>query len=200
MQDGRRKLMFLLAAEAKRAQWVLTRSSSFSPPLSHLFCLPQLIHIITPFNRGQAVKDPITEVKHAFHNFSVDLRVWTTNFMWKCIEIGGESMRGVEWRGVGWRRGGEVWEWKALSECKGQSRESASASSVNVIARMWKMRRRGSRAKRKVRACLTQNNWLEDGLIRPLNQLPSLSFSFFSHSFFSLCLLFHLLHSFTSVL
>lgn len=57
------------------------------------------------------------------------------------------------------------------------------------------MRRRGSRAERKVRACLTQNNWLEDGLIRPLNQLPSLSlFSFFS----SLCLLFHPLYSFTS--
>ena len=65
--------------------------------LSHLFRRPQLIHIVTPFNRGQAVKDPITEVKHTFHIFSVDLRVWTTNFMWKCIEIGGEFMCGVEW-------------------------------------------------------------------------------------------------------
>lgn len=39
------------------------------------------------------------------------------------------------------------------------------------------MRRRGSRAERKVRARLAQNNWLEDGLIRPLNQLPSLPLS-----------------------
>ncbi len=70
---------------------------SLSLALSHLFCLRQLIHIVTPFNRGQAVKDPITEVKHTFHIFSVDLKVWTTNFMWKCIEIGGEFMRGVEW-------------------------------------------------------------------------------------------------------
>lgn len=29
----------------------------------------------------------------------MDLKVWTTNFMWKCIEIGGELMRGVEWSG-----------------------------------------------------------------------------------------------------
>lgn len=66
------------------------------------------------------------------------------------------------------------------------------------------MRRRGSRAERKVRARLTQNNWLEDGLIRPLNQLPSLSLSLFSPAFFSLalslfflslCLLFHPLGS-----
>lgn len=68
-------------------------------PLSHVFCLPQLIHIVTPFNRGQAVKDPITEVKRTFHISSVDLKVWTTNFMWKCIEIGGEFMRGVVWSG-----------------------------------------------------------------------------------------------------
>lgn len=37
----------------------------------------------------------------------MDLRVWTTNFMWKCIEIGGEFMHGVEWSGVEWRRGEE---------------------------------------------------------------------------------------------
>lgn len=66
--------------------------------LGHLFYLPQLIHIVTPFNRGQAVKDPITEVKHTFHIFSVDSRVWTTNFMLKCIEIRGEFMCGVEGR------------------------------------------------------------------------------------------------------
>lgn len=56
--------------------------------------------------------------------------------MWKRIEIGGEFMRGVEWsgreEGIRWRG----WGGKALSEWKGQSRESASASSVNVIARM----------------------------------------------------------------
>lgn len=54
------------------------------------------------------------------------------------------------------------------------------------------MKRRGSRAERKVRACLTQNNWLEDGLIRPLNQLtphPPFSLSPFSRSayFFTSC-------------
>lgn len=183
--------MFFLPVETK-AQWTSCTLSA-SPPLPHthfhLFRLPQLIHIVTPFNRGQAVKDPITEVKHTFQIFSVDFRVWTTNFMWKCIEIGGGFMRGAKsverrerWRG---------WGGKAQSEWKGQSWESASASSVNVIARMWKMRRRGSRAERKVRACLTQNNWLEDGLIRPLNQLPSLSlltpsfFAFFFPLFYS---------------
>lgn len=59
--------------------------------------------------------------------------------MWKCIEIGGEFMRGMEAerRGGGKKRWkGEVGGGKALSEWKGQSRESASASSVNVIARM----------------------------------------------------------------
>lgn len=99
----------------------------------------------------------------------------------------GLKERRERWRGSGG---------KALSEWKGQSQEPASASSVNVIERMWKMRRRGSRAERKVRACLTQNNWLEDGLIRPLNQLPSL----FSPFILSLCLLSHLLYSFTSEL
>lgn len=83
--------------------WQLKPKSTvcLTPPLtvSHLFCLPQLIHIVTPFNRGQAVKDPITEVKHTFHISSVDLKVWTTNFMWKCIEIGGGFMRGAVWSG-----------------------------------------------------------------------------------------------------
>lgn len=153
--------------------------------LSHLFCRPQLIHIVTPFNRGQAVKDPITEVKHTFHIFSADLRVWTTNFMWKCIEIGGEFMRGVEWSGGEEGKGGEVGEGRLCQNGRARVGESASASSVNVIARMWKMRRQGSRAERKVRACLTQNNWLEDGLIRPLNQLPSLFLSPFSRSAYS---------------
>lgn len=106
----------------------------------------------------------------------------------------------MEWSGEERRERWRGWGGKALSEWKGQSRESASASSVNVIARMWKMRRRGSRAERKVRACLTQNNWLEDGLIRPLNQLRSLFlFCFFLFLFFSLSLLFHLFYSFTSV-
>lgn len=105
-------------------------------PAPILFALPQLIHIVTPFNRGQAVKDPITEVKPTFHIFSVDVRAWTTDFMWMCIEIGGEFMRGVEWR-----RGEEGRRWrgcvgKVVSEWKGQTRESARASSVNVIARM----------------------------------------------------------------
>lgn len=98
-----------------RDQKVLLDSNSFlSPRLaltrSHLFCRPRLIHAVTPFNRGQAVKDPITEVKHTFHVPSVDLRVWTTNFMWKCIEIGGEFMRGAsgaEWSGVEWSGGEE---------------------------------------------------------------------------------------------
>lgn len=96
---------------------------------------------------------------------------------------------GVEARRERWRG----WGGKALSGWKGQSREPASASSVNVIERMWKMRRRGSRAEQKVRACLTQNNWLEDGLIRPLNQLPSLfSLFFLTLPIFSPSLLFHL--------
>lgn len=92
VEDSGRELMFFLAAETKK------RCESLSLPLtlSHPFCLPQLIHIVTPFNRGQAVKDPITEVKHTFHVPSVDSKVRTTNFMWKCIEIGGEFMRGVE--------------------------------------------------------------------------------------------------------
>lgn len=98
MEDGGRELVFFLAAETKKPH------SSLSLSLCHPFCLPQLIHIVTPFNRGQAVKDPITEVKHTFHIFSVDLKVWTTNFMWKCIEIGGEFMRGVEWSGEEERR------------------------------------------------------------------------------------------------
>lgn len=169
----------------------LTHSFTFSPSLAvaYPFFLPQLIHVVTPFNRGQAVKDPITGTKRTFHISSVDSAVRTTNFMLKCTEIGGEFMRG-----------GEGWRGKALSEWKGQSRESASASSVNVIARMWKMRWRGSQVKRKVRACLTQNNWLEDGLIRPLNQLPLVSFSF-SHSLSFLArLLFHLFYSSTSAL
>lgn len=98
------------------------------------------------------------------------------------VEMGSLSMREVEWIGEG-----------TLSEWKGQSCESGRASSVNVIARMWKMRRLGSWAERKVRARLTQNNWLENGLIRPLNQRPPLSllslFFFLIHTlFFSLCL------------
>lgn len=131
--------MFFLAAETKKhcGSHALFLRLLLSLTLSHLFCLPQLIHIVTPFNRGQAVKDPITEVKHTFHIFSADFRVWTTNFMWKCIEIGGEFMRGSEWSGVEERRGRwRGWGGKALSEWNGQSRESASASSVNVIARM----------------------------------------------------------------
>lgn len=101
-----------MAQESWCFSWQLKPKSTagLTPPLtlSHLFCLRQLIHIVTPFNRGQAVKDPITEVKHTFHIFSVDLKVWTTNFMWKCIEIGSEFMRRVEW----WRggKGGEVGE------------------------------------------------------------------------------------------
>lgn len=100
MEDGGRKLMFFLAAETKKRCGSHALFLPLLLSLSHLFCLPQLIHIVTPFNRGQAVKDPITEVKHTFHIFSVDLRVWTTNFMWKCIEIGDEFRRGVEWSGV----------------------------------------------------------------------------------------------------
>lgn len=130
----------------------------------------------------------------------LDSRVQPTNLMLKCTEIGGEFIHGVEQSGEWERRGRwRGWSEKSLSEGKGQSRESASASSVNVIARMWKMRCRGSRAKRKVRACLTQNNWLEDGLIRPLNQLPLVPFPFFP-VFYLLCLLFHIFYSLKSVL
>lgn len=102
--------MFFLAAKAKNQHGSHAPSRSPSLPLCHLFRLPQLIHIVTPFNRGQAVKDPITEVKRTFHIFSVDSRVRTTNFMLKCIEIGGEFMRGVEWSGGEEGEGGEVGE------------------------------------------------------------------------------------------
>lgn len=70
MEAARRKLLFfvLLAAGTTTYLWVSSVSRC------HPFCL-QLIHTITPFNRGQAVKDPITEVKHTFHIFSGDLSV-----------------------------------------------------------------------------------------------------------------------------
>lgn len=71
MEDGGRKLMFFLAAETKKHCGC--HALVLPLLLSHLFCLPQLIHIVTPFNRGQAVKDPITEVKRTFHIFSADL-------------------------------------------------------------------------------------------------------------------------------
>lgn len=68
--DGRRQetVMFSLASDPEKARRASRTSSlrlSRSFPIHSLF--PGLIHAVTPFNRGQAVKDPITEVKHTFH-------------------------------------------------------------------------------------------------------------------------------------
>lgn len=105
--------------------------------LSHLSCPPQLIHAVTPFNRGQAVKDPITEVRNTFHVFSAERE--SADYKFYVEKRIGKRRRVHAWsreRRRGGGKGGAGRGGSALSEWKGQSRESASASSVNVIARM----------------------------------------------------------------
>lgn len=85
-QDGKTdqtRVDVFLGSQKQRNSF-LSLSTSLSH--AHPFCRPQLIHIVTPFNRGQAVKDPITEVKHTFQILlcrpqSVDYKFYVENVL-----------------------------------------------------------------------------------------------------------------------